>query len=296
MVIIHIPGLGSGWRAGQHVRIRILTRALGGVRWAEAHPLTIAGPPRAPDGSGMTLLLQRAGAWSSALHTLALSGDEGAAERNRDADRESRMPRLSRVTEYTEYLEKTEMEPARVRVLVEGPYGGVGHTQPASFAGALLVAGGAGLSFALAILGDVLRARGGGPRSIRLIWAVRDPAAAAPFLRALDALLANKPSGVEVAAVVRYTRAVEDPELRLLLPPGVVVEPGRPALRREFDDMARRTLRLTRETQWAGRGLLVAACGPEGMCRDVGRAVNGLDGSVREALGGVEYLRESFGS
>jgi ferric-chelate reductase len=167
LVLINIPGLGSGWRAGQHIRVRVLSRELGGLRWAEAHPLTIAGPPRAPDGSGMTLLLQRTGAWSRSLHALALTDGGG--------DRESRM------------LEKLAVEPIRVRVLVEGPYGGVGHTQPASFAGALLVAGGAGLSFALALLGDALRARRGGPRSVRLLWAVRDPAACAPFLRCSQA-------------------------------------------------------------------------------------------------------------
>jgi ferric-chelate reductase len=273
IVLINIPGLGSGWRAGQHVRVRILSRSLGGVRWAEAHPLTIAGPPRAPDGSGMNLILQRTGAWSRALHALALTDGAG--------DRESRM------------LDKFTVDPIRVRIVVEGPYGGIGHTLPASFAGALLVAGGAGLSFALAILGDTLRTRGGGPRSVRLLWAVRDPAACAPFLRALDALLASKAPGVEIAVVIRYTRAVENAEMRLLLPPGVVVEPGRPNLGREFDDMARRTLHLTKETSAEGRGLLVAACGPDGMCQDVSRAVNGLDPAVRDALGGVEYMRES---
>jgi ferric-chelate reductase len=112
-------------------------------------------------------------------------------------------------------------------------------------------------------------------------------------VRAVPALLASKAPGVEVALVIRYTRAVENPDVRLLLPPGVVVEPGRPNLRREFDDMARRTLHLARETNAEGRGLLVAACGPEGMCQDVSRAVNSLDPAVRDALGGVEYLRES---
>lgn len=83
-IIINIPGLGSGWRAGQHVRIRVLSKGLGGLRWSEAHPLTIAGPPRAPDGSGMTLLLKKAGAWSRGLHNLALAAG------NMGYDRESR--------------------------------------------------------------------------------------------------------------------------------------------------------------------------------------------------------------
>lgn len=42
MTLVEIPKITSGWRAGQHVRIRIVSRTMGALRWAECHPFTIA--------------------------------------------------------------------------------------------------------------------------------------------------------------------------------------------------------------------------------------------------------------
>lgn len=38
---IEVRGVNAGWRPGQHVRLRVLTRGMGPFAWAEAHPFTI---------------------------------------------------------------------------------------------------------------------------------------------------------------------------------------------------------------------------------------------------------------
>ena len=43
--------MNAGWRAGQHVRLRVLSRGMGWVGWAESHPFTIASIPHALDGT-----------------------------------------------------------------------------------------------------------------------------------------------------------------------------------------------------------------------------------------------------
>jgi len=39
---VSVPGLVQGWRAGQHVRVRVLTTGLGPIGWAECHPFTVS--------------------------------------------------------------------------------------------------------------------------------------------------------------------------------------------------------------------------------------------------------------
>jgi len=63
--IVTIPALRSGWRAGQHVRIRIPALGRSGF---EAHPFTIAS---APDTEGLVLMCKVAGDWTRRLHDFA---------------------------------------------------------------------------------------------------------------------------------------------------------------------------------------------------------------------------------
>lgn len=42
MTRVEVHGVNAGWRAGQHVRLRVLSRGLGLFGWAECHPFTIA--------------------------------------------------------------------------------------------------------------------------------------------------------------------------------------------------------------------------------------------------------------
>ena len=89
---VEIPSINAGWRAGQHVRLRVVSSGMGILGWAEAHPFTIASIIRGEEG--MILMCKKAGDWTNKLYDLAkLSGYEG--------DGQAR----------------------KVRVSVEGPYG-----------------------------------------------------------------------------------------------------------------------------------------------------------------------------
>lgn len=42
MTRVEIPSVNAGWRAGQHVRLQVLSKGMGRMGWAEVHPFTIA--------------------------------------------------------------------------------------------------------------------------------------------------------------------------------------------------------------------------------------------------------------
>ena len=42
MTRIEVPSVNAGWRAGQHVRVRVLSSGMGVFGWMESHPFTIA--------------------------------------------------------------------------------------------------------------------------------------------------------------------------------------------------------------------------------------------------------------
>lgn len=93
MTQVYIPQLNSGWRAGQHVRLRVLSSAMGLYGWAEAHPYTIASASEGTVQEGVVLLCKNTGRWTRRLYDIAAEdrrGEQGASD---------------------------------VKVLVEGPYG-----------------------------------------------------------------------------------------------------------------------------------------------------------------------------
>jgi len=79
---IEVLNINSGWRAGQHMRVRILTNGLGWFGWSEMHPFTIAsvsasdtlmgGNIRRRNGEeGMILMCKRTGTWTKRLYEMA---------------------------------------------------------------------------------------------------------------------------------------------------------------------------------------------------------------------------------
>ncbi len=103
--LVMMPRASGGWRAGQHIRIRVLK----GDMILETHPFTIAcacegqkdGLIGIGGADGMILMVKKAGDWTRKLYDLAAQADmEGS-------DAESSV--VGRGT--------------RVKVLVDGPYG-----------------------------------------------------------------------------------------------------------------------------------------------------------------------------
>ncbi|KAH8088905.1 ferric reductase like transmembrane component-domain-containing protein [Cristinia sonorae] len=183
--LIRIPRLNAGWRAGQHVRIRVLSAKMGWLGWAELHPYTIAGASatlwNSGEGGGeegLTLMIKQAGDWSRKLYSVAEHG------------------------EYDSWPEKG----TRLRVHIDGPYGGPGNTEFSAFSGALFVVGGSGITYALAAISEILRdaQQNGatydhvaGMSTIELIWIVQNARSVTPLLPVFTSLLQSSGSATE---------------------------------------------------------------------------------------------------
>jgi ferric-chelate reductase len=96
-----------------------------------------------------------------------------------------------------------------IKVVVEGPYGGPGHTIYSSFSAAVLIAGGSGITYSLSVLEDlVLKDLNDESRvkSIDLVWSIPDPASLVPLLPTLSSLV-RKSVCTPVRISVFYTAA-----------------------------------------------------------------------------------------
>lgn len=92
--LIRIPKLNAGWRAGQYVRLRVLSKRMGWYAWSEAHPFTIASACEGSGTDGMVFMVKKTGRWTRKLYDIATSPTDS----------------------------ESGSDPC-VRVLVEGPYG-----------------------------------------------------------------------------------------------------------------------------------------------------------------------------
>jgi predicted ferric reductase len=147
MTRVEVPHLNAGWRPGQHVRLRVLSTALGTFGWTEIHPFTIA----SASGDGLTLMVKKAGDWSNKLYNMATESDAIYAGGGGGATKGT--------------------------VWIEGPYGGVGNTVMESYSGAVFVMGGSGITFALSSIADLVQKdlRGSSRlKVLHLIWCVQD--------------------------------------------------------------------------------------------------------------------------
>jgi hypothetical protein len=69
---VQILTLNTGWRAGQHVRLRVLSSRMGWWGWTENHPFTIASMSDTEDG--LILMCKQSGtvgSWTARLYDLA---------------------------------------------------------------------------------------------------------------------------------------------------------------------------------------------------------------------------------
>lgn len=69
---IEVAGINAGWRAGQHVRVRIASTAMGWWGWTEVHPFTIASVSGGQEG--LVLLCKKTGSWTTKLYEMAKAG------------------------------------------------------------------------------------------------------------------------------------------------------------------------------------------------------------------------------
>jgi len=290
---VQISHINAGWRAGQHVRLRVLTFQMGWFGWAETHPFTIASVSRGgPDG--MVLLCKRAGDWTRELYAMAQAGTK-------------------------------HCDGGRIKVVVEGPYGGPGHTIYSSFSAVVLIAGGSGITYSLSVLEDlVLKDLNNESRvkSIKLVWSIPDPASLVPLLPIFSSLV-RKSVYIPIRINVFYTaaptgklppiitqavlssmnppassggRRIPTPTVNGL-PPGVTLTAGRPNFPKIFDEAIQGgvSLGFGAKDDEPITGMVVGVCGPVKMADDVSKAVSSIDPIRRDQVGGIEICEEVFG-
>ncbi|KXN89082.1 Ferric reductase transmembrane component 1 [Leucoagaricus sp. SymC.cos] len=170
--VINIPFCTDGWVAGQHVRLRVFFEG----RIFESHPLTIFTAP--PSIScltsvyipGITLGVRSTGDWSCALNAVALN----AGHLQMEPEQEEKKLGDNDSTEYCLTSPQTQ-----IQVMIDGPYGGCG-LDLGRYETVLLFAGGAGVTFTLGMLDDIVgrcvrlgRRNGERTRRIEFAWCIK---------------------------------------------------------------------------------------------------------------------------
>lgn len=166
---VEVKGLNHGWRAGQHVRVRALSTSLGWFNWLEA--------PETSDG--LVLICKKTGDWTSRLFDMANDP--------RDAVEACLTGR-------------------KVRLLIEGPYGGPGYAIFASYSSVVMITGGSGIVFALLTIQDLIQKELRGEsrvQAIELVWIVKDQDTVVDLLPLLKLLLRSFPY---ISISIYYTR------------------------------------------------------------------------------------------
>ncbi|KXN80959.1 Ferric/cupric reductase transmembrane component 2 [Leucoagaricus sp. SymC.cos] len=296
---IEIPNINAGWRAGQHVRVRILSRGVGLFGWAEVHPFTIAsvgvsdaliggsgvgnirrgGLRGGGGGEGMVLMCKRTGTWTKRLYEMA------------------------KMSGYVDGFLGRE-----VKVWLEGPYGGPGHMNFASFSAAVIVVGGSGITFGLSVVKDLVEKDLKGRsrvKAIELIWTVPEPSALTPLIPTFATLI-NQSIFTPLRISVHYTRASHTiPSVPSI--PGLTFNPGRPRISKIVDYAVSKALSVgahfdTPEIRHPTTldiqeitGVAVGVCGPAELAKDVVDAVGSVDSERRNRVGGIEVHEEVFG-
>lgn len=287
---VALPGLATGWRAGQHVRMRVVNPSLPSAvalpfailaSRIRAHPYSAAS---APNANGLELIIKKVGASTRSLYSLA--GGEEAAIKEKKAG-------MGMVTD-----PEAAFDARRVKVIVEGPYSG-----PAArfegYSGVVLVAGGSGITYTLSLLQDLLAVHsqgGAATRVVELVWSVADPGSLLALLPTLRELLQPRTApaaSLQLRIRVHYTRAPRTPPPPAdLLPAGLALLPGRPSYGRIIEDACDA---VRDAVQGSPRGLAVSHCGPGELGAQIHGAVGNLSWSRWKEAGGVEVHAESFG-
>ncbi|KAL0775952.1 hypothetical protein CaCOL14_007239 [Colletotrichum acutatum] len=152
------------WTPGQHVYLRFLTC---GMHALTAHPFTICSIPRHSQRNEMVFYIQPRGGITARLAAIAQKSPE-----------------------------------ASVRVLLDGPYGGVTDRWFAGFDRTLVVVGGAGAGFSLPMIEHFLQRQHEGTANLEMevIVATRDLEFREWYCRALDDIIVRHPDAEDTKA------------------------------------------------------------------------------------------------
>ncbi|PAV17748.1 iron reductase [Pyrrhoderma noxium] len=178
---VEVKGIRSGWRAGQHVRIRVLTTQFGGGGGGGGSSGSGSGGGGS-EGEGMVLFVKKAGKWTNGLYDAA-SGEPDFFESNGRVESGFGGGVLSTSSSSSNSNPFSNGGPPYIatsgrtfRVLIEGPYGGPNDTVFSSFTGVMLIGGGSGITFPLSVCEEVVagvRAGRSCVRFVEVVWVTK---------------------------------------------------------------------------------------------------------------------------
>ncbi|KAF9239987.1 ferric reductase like transmembrane component-domain-containing protein [Melanogaster broomeanus] len=191
---VEIPSLNAGWRAGQHVRLRVLSTTMGLWGMTEVHPFTIASVTNTEEG--LVLMCKKAGRWTSKLYEIA--GTAAYGEQGREIGRSVQ-----------------------------------GHgRRTICYSGAMFVVGGSGVTFALSAVQDLVQSGyASNVKTIDVIWSIPDPTSLIPMIPLFTSLISAS-NAAQFRVSVFYTGAIAKGVEGMYLPPGITLTAGRPRLGR----------------------------------------------------------------
>lgn len=264
LTCIEIPTINQGWRAGQHVRLRVLSTGMGLWGALEAHPFTISSIPGSKQG--LVIVCKKVGPWTRKLFSIANQSSCG---------------------------ERGLMAGKTVRMMVEGPYGGTGYSVISKHSAVMLIVGGSGVTFALSTILDIMqREENCGVQVIHVVWCVPTSASISPLM-ALFRYLVAKGTRTSISTRIRifYTRGPMPPSNCSDVPPEITIAPGRPQLGIAVD---RFIVASTKSRREKSNGIFIGVCGPGTLGKDVSEVVRTLDVGCKNAVGGIYLHEEAF--
>ncbi|CAE6472832.1 unnamed protein product [Rhizoctonia solani] len=286
MTLITVHDIDDGWKAGQHVWIRILKD---NFSW-ESHPFTIANAP--------------------ASHALAMANSKGRASRG--------LLLYARVAgDFTRTLNLNARQSSDIqtKVIVDGPYGGLGAgtVGPADYRNVILIAGGGGASFTVAVLEDLVSCsleQKACTTVIDFIWIVKQYEHLEWHMPKIKQIIIAADSlAISLRVCLYVTKLETAPNGKLdrplpSLPSQLVLDhkdldrmeimfkrPDVVALVGEAISYAA----LTGQSSSGGGGVMISACGPSPMIKDVQLATRRISIKDRRLAGGVSLHTEGFG-
>ncbi|KAL8283647.1 hypothetical protein RQP46_005442 [Phenoliferia psychrophenolica] len=201
MVRVGLPGVHGGWRAGQHLSLRLFfsppsPSLLSSFRMFEAHPFSISNAPpsvgvlnsgSSSSSDGISLFARSCGpnTWTGDLYATAQLG--------------------ARVAKAKEARTDGSRQVMHMLALVEGPYGGIGTYTTVEEENVLLVAGGSGMGFTIGVLDELVgrRIQEGRGGKIEVVWAVRERSHITWFASRLRTLISAASSHPSLAITLR---------------------------------------------------------------------------------------------
>ncbi|KAH7338868.1 hypothetical protein B0J17DRAFT_393702 [Rhizoctonia solani] len=283
MTLVAVHGVDDGWRAGQHVWIRILQ----GDRSWESHPFTIANAP--------------------ASHTLDKGNSKGLSPRG--------LLLYARVGgNFTRALNVDARQSSGIQtnVIIDGPYGGLGGgmVNLADHRNVVLVAGGGGASFTVALLEDLVSRsldQKACTKAVDFIWVVKEYGHLSWYMPTIKQIVLAAGSSAISLRVRLYVSKLEtapNGKLDRPLPPlpsqsnfdsddfsEIDIIFKRPDVPEIIGDAVSYAA-LAGQSSSGGGGMAISACGPIPMIRDVQLATRRILIRDRRLAGGVSLHTE----